>query len=97
MNETQNKLEMYRGKIDELNEEIINVLAERFKVTKKVGELKAENNMEPFDETREKKQIERVREIAQKAGVEIGLVEEMFKLITKEVVQQHINIKENKK
>lgn len=51
-----NKLENLREKIDELDQELVDVLAERMKVVSQLGEFKRENNVTVF-------QLERFQEI----------------------------------
>jgi chorismate mutase len=40
-----NELENYRKNIDELDKNLIEILAKRFEIVKKVGEYKKENNI----------------------------------------------------
>lgn len=96
MTQYQTKLDEYRNQIDQINGEIIQAIAQRFMITKNVGELKAENNMEPKDTNRENQQKEKIKNIAQKFNVDEKLIENIFELITKEVVRQHVDIKNNK-
>jgi monofunctional chorismate mutase len=53
-----------RASIDNLDAAIIHMLAERFKLTRRVGMLKAERALPPSDPGREQRQVERMRRLA---------------------------------
>ena len=55
--EAQSKLDEYRKSIDNIDAAVINMLAERFKITQKVGAHKAKHKLEPADKKRESEQI----------------------------------------
>ena len=52
-----NQLNKFRKQIDEIDESIINLLAKRMLVVKKVGQLKKKNNIPVFDKSRWEKVI----------------------------------------
>ena len=79
----------HRKRIDQLDEQLIRLLAERFEITKAVGEYKAENNLPAADHEREKQQIARLHEIAQVAGMDPSFGEKVFRLIVDEVIRHH--------
>ena len=54
------ELARLRGSIDNLDSALVCLLAERFKITQRVGELKAELGLPPADPQREAQQIERL-------------------------------------
>ena len=54
----------YRRSIDNIDAAIIHMLAERFRITQRVGHLKAEHGLPPADPAREARQIERLRALA---------------------------------
>jgi monofunctional chorismate mutase len=47
------ELKRLRASIDNIDAAVVHMLAERFKATKAVGELKAAHNLPPADKTRE--------------------------------------------
>lgn len=53
-----NKLKDFRKQIDEIDEQIVNLLAKRMQVVEKVGQYKKENNLPPLDNSRWQKVIE---------------------------------------
>lgn len=52
-------IEEYRKKIDEIDEQLIRLLEERLDISVKIGEYKIENNLDVFDEKREKIVVEK--------------------------------------
>jgi chorismate mutase len=55
------QLEDYRQGIDNLDSAIIAILAERFRLTEKIGRMKAKEGWEPSDSEREEEQVEQFR------------------------------------
>ena len=83
-------LREYRARIDELDEQLICLLAERFEITKTVGELKAETGLPAADPQREKEQIARLHEIARNEGMDPVFGEKVYRLIVDEVIRHHL-------
>lgn len=81
-----------RESIDNIDAALVHLLAERFKFTRRVGELKAESGIVPKDEAREAKQIARLREIAVASGLDPLFVEKFQGFIVEEVVRLHHRI-----
>lgn len=89
MTETPAELLALRASIDNMDDVMIRVLAERFKITRRVGELKAEHGLPAADPQREERQIERLRAIAVDAGLDPGFAEQVLNFIVREVVRNH--------
>ena len=85
----QDKLNQYRGSIDNLDAALIHIMAERFRVTKQVGELKAAHDFPPSDPEREKKQVKRLRELAESSNLDPDFAEKLLNFIISEVIQHH--------
>ncbi|WP_420174620.1 chorismate mutase [Luteococcus sp. OSA5] len=81
-----------RGSIDNLDAALVHLLAERFKVTQRVGELKASKGLPPADPDREKRQIERLRALAVDAQLDPEFAEKFLTFIVTEVVRHHERI-----
>ncbi|TIM51698.1 MAG: chorismate mutase, partial [Mesorhizobium sp.] len=60
----------YRASIDNIDAALIHMLAERFRCTKAVGELKASHGLPPADPAREQQQIARLRQLAKDAHLD---------------------------
>ena len=82
-----------RSSIDNLDAVLLHTLAERFKLTKMVGVLKAENDLPPSDKTREAEQIYRLRKLADDAGLDPAFAEEFPSFIVAEVIRHHEKIR----
>ena len=83
-----------RRSIDNIDAALIYLLAERFKVTQKVGRHKAERKLPPADPDREKVQIARLRELAKAADLEPEFAEKFLNFIVKEVIRNHERIRD---
>lgn len=81
-----------RGSIDNLDSALVHLLAERFRVTQRVGELKAEHGLPPADPDREQRQIARLRALAEDARLDPEFAEKFLNFIVREVVRHHEHI-----
>lgn len=86
------ELARLRGSIDNLDSALVCLLAERFKITQRVGELKAELELPPADPQREAQQIERLRRLADEANLDPEFAEKFLTFIVSEVVRHHERI-----
>jgi chorismate mutase len=86
------RLESYRQSIDNIDAALIHMLAERFKFTQGVGELKAAHGMPPADLDREARQIKRLRALAEDAHLDPGFAEKFLNFIVAEVIHHHERI-----
>ena len=82
-------LARFRDSIDNLDTELINIVAQRFRITRQVGEFKAEHNLPPADPAREKRQVERLRALAADADLDPDFAETLLNLIISEVKRHH--------
>lgn len=78
-----------RKSIDNLDAALIHVLAERFRCTKSVGRLKAQYDLPPADPGREKRQVERLRLLAENADLDPDFAEKLLNFVIREVIQHH--------
>lgn len=78
-----------RGSIDNIDAALIHMLAERFRCTQKVGELKARYDLPPADPARERRQIVRLRHLAEEAQLDPDFAEKFLNFVIKEVIRHH--------
>ena len=82
-------LRRYRESIDNIDAALVFMLAERFKVTKAVGEYKAQVALPPADPDRESKQVARLRQHATDANLDPDFTEKFLRFIIDEVIRHH--------
>lgn len=83
------ELQSHRQSIDNIDTALISMLAERFKITKRVGVLKAEKGLPPADKDREREQIQRLRSLAEAANLDPDFSEKFLQFIITEVIRHH--------
>jgi chorismate mutase len=83
------QLASFRASIDNIDAAIIHMLAERFKITRRVGEYKRIHDLPPADPAREAEQIERLRALAQEADLDPEFGEAVIRFIISEVIRHH--------
>ncbi len=82
-------LQSYRNSIDNIDAALIFMLAERFKITKAVGEYKATHDLPPADPGREAAQVARLRALAVSARLDPEFSEKFLRFIIDEVIRHH--------
>lgn len=87
--QTPPELLRLRSSIDNIDAALLHLLAERFKCTQRVGELKATLNLPPADPDRESRQIARLKELAHDAGLDPLFAEKFLNFIIAEVIRHH--------
>ncbi|MDO5066730.1 MAG: chorismate mutase [Propionibacteriaceae bacterium] len=90
--EARAELRRLRDSIDNMDSMLIHLLAERFKITRRVGELKAEAGLPPADPDREAEQIRRLRALAVESNLDPEFAEKVVGFIVAEVVRHHERI-----
>lgn len=83
------QLAIFRKSIDNIDAALIHMLAERFRITKAVGEYKARVTLPPADPARESRQIERLRKLSEEADLDPEFSEKFLRFIIDEVIRHH--------
>lgn len=94
MSDVPPELAELRGSIDNMDAALIHLLAERFKITQRVGVLKATLGLPPADPEREKDQIIRMRRLAEFSHLDPEFAEKFISFIVAEVVRHHEDLQE---
>ncbi len=83
------QLETFRSSIDNIDAALVLLLAERFKITKAVGEYQASAGLPAADPGREDVQIARLRRLAEEANLDPGFSESFLRFVIAEVIRHH--------
>ncbi len=82
-------LRHHRDSIDRLDAILVFTLAERFKHTQAVGELKAHHALPPADPARESAQVDRLKRLAKEADLDPDFAQKFLNFIIQEVIRHH--------
>lgn len=82
-------LEPLRQSIDNIDGAIFAMLAERFKITDRVGYYKAQQGLNSKDASREALQLQRVAALAQQHGLDTDFCQSYLQSVIDQVVKNH--------
>jgi chorismate mutase len=82
----------YRQSIDNIDAALVHLLAERFKITQRVGAYKAAAGLPPSDPEREAQQVARLRALAEAAQLDPEFSEKFLRFVVDEVIRHHIEL-----
>ena len=85
-----------REKIDQIDHQIITLLAQRFELTHRVGMLKASLALEALDAQREAAKLAEIRALCEEHDLNPDLVTELFTQIMEEVVSNHNRLRDQR-
>lgn len=83
------KLQELRHAIDDVDDRILDVLVERFEITRQVGIVKRDAGFDPVDRTREQELYDRIRLKAEERGIDPDVVESLYRTLIGHVVIEH--------
>ena len=86
------ELKELRNSIDNIDAALVHLLAERFRCTRQVGELKARSGMAPADPGRERVMIKRLKALAKDAKLDPDFAEKFINFVIAEVIRHHESI-----
>ena len=92
MEDQDEVLDGYRASIDNIDAALVHLLAERFKITRQVGEYKARVGLSAADPEREEHQVARMRSLAEEAGVDPVFSEKFLRFVIEEVIRHNIRV-----
>lgn len=78
------KLTLLRKKIDQIDDQLVQLVAKRMKIVNKVKNYKKRRNLAITDKNREEQIINRLKLKAKKLNVSIKLIEKIIRLIINE-------------
>jgi len=96
-NDSMNEIFALRQSIDNIDNAVVSLLAERFKVTEKVGEIKARANLAAEDKSRENRQADRLKKIAEQSGLKEEIALEYLHFVVAAAKKRHQEIKDSQK
>ena len=85
----EDELEVLRRQIDQVDERFVELLAERFRITRRVGHIKAERGLPAQDAIREAQIDAKVRRLAAEHQLDEGLVSDVLRAVIDRVVAEH--------
>jgi chorismate mutase len=74
-------LDDWRSKIDQIDEQLVRLLAERIRVAGEIGKKKNQQNKHPEDKAREEVVLENVRRIADEEHIDVDEIIAIYKQI----------------
>ena len=91
--EVSGDLAKLRRSIDNLDAAVVHLLAERFRCTDAIGDLKARHALASRDAKREATQLKRLRALAAQSGLDPDFTQKLYALVVREVIANHEAIK----
>jgi chorismate mutase len=88
----ENKLELLRGRIDGIDHEIMEVLAQRMSIVRQIGQYKKENRVTALQINRWAQIMEDRARLAEKLSLDDSFVKALFQLIHEDSVRQQTDI-----
>ncbi|MDY5588395.1 MAG: chorismate mutase [Arcanobacterium sp.] len=94
VDEAHAELLKYRHAIDKCDAELVHIVAQRFAITERVGQLKARVGLPVTDAEREAQQVQRIEELSQEQGLDPEIMLAIWRVMADRVVQRHREIRE---
>lgn len=85
----EDELDVLRRQIDAVDERFVDLLAERFRITRRVGHIKSELGLPAQDSIREAQIDAKVRRLAAEHDLDEGLVSDVLRAVIDRVVAEH--------
>ncbi len=91
----ENKLELLRGRIDGIDHEIMEILAQRMSIVQQIGLYKKENKVTALQINRWAEIMEDRARLAEKLNLDDAFIKSLFQLIHEDSVRQQSDIMDN--
>ncbi|MEI6276992.1 MAG: chorismate mutase [Prolixibacteraceae bacterium] len=91
----ENKLELLRGRIDGIDHEIMEILAQRMSIVRQIGQYKKENRVTALQINRWAQIMEDRSRLAEKLSLDDNFIKSLFQLIHEDSVRQQTDIMDN--
>jgi len=88
---TDNGLTEYRLQIDEIDDQLMSLIRQRFDITQKVGEWKKEHNVSVFQQGRYDEILKKNEIRSKRYNLDIDLINSIFNIIHEKSVEQQLN------
>ena len=88
---SNNGLIGYRLQIDEIDDQIMSLIKQRFEITKQVGEWKKENNVSVFQSGRYEEILKKNEIRSKRYNLDVDLINSIFNIIHEKSVEQQLN------
>ena len=85
----ESPLQGFRDRLDTIDGQLVQLLAERFEVTAQVGAVKRDSGLPPQDPAREAAQMERIAGMAEAVGLNPEFAQRFLRVVIDEVVENH--------
>lgn len=82
-------LEDFRVELDRVDEKLISLLSERFKITREVGKYKREHNLSALDESRENLIYKKLEREALEYNIDSSMLKAIWKNIMTQSKKEH--------
>ncbi len=80
----KNQLDYLRKQIDKIDNSIINSLARRIQIVKKIGQYKKSKNIPPFDKFRWQQVLTTIMKKSKSLGLDQKMIKKIYHLIHKQ-------------
>ncbi|MDR2520393.1 MAG: bifunctional 3-deoxy-7-phosphoheptulonate synthase/chorismate mutase type II [Bacteroidales bacterium OttesenSCG-928-I14] len=90
--QTTESLTELRQQVDEIDTELLSILAKRMRISKEIGQYKKEHNMPVLQTNRYDEILEKRSEQAKEIGIEFNFLKRIFEAIHEESIRQQIEI-----
>lgn len=89
---TGNEISRYRSLLDEIDAELLHLIAKRMEISREIGEVKKERGLRVFQPYRYSETIERFAEHSEAHRVDADTIKAIFEVIHSESIRQQLRI-----